>query len=107
MHFGSALLRTYWAASDNAANASRSDQVDIRLFQANLFLEFAIQGLLGSFVAQYAALRELPATPTSAATQEYLPVVADQDDPYVGTEPFGVDEIASMLDLILLATIVP
>jgi hypothetical protein len=70
--------------------------LDVVTLQTDLLLQLPIQRLLGSLVAQDAALRELPAAPACPAAEQHLPIVADQYDPDVGAKPFGVDEVCHL-----------
>jgi len=59
--------------------ARMADELDLRLPEADLLIELAVQGLLGRLSGAHPALGKLPAAPAGAAAEEYL-LAVHQDD---------------------------
>ncbi len=70
-----------------------ADEFHLRLVETNLFIELAVQGLLGRLSGAHPALGELPAAPAGAAAEEYLFAV-HQDDAHVAAKTVRIDDVA-------------
>ena len=71
------------------------EQRHVRLGDADLLFELAVQCLFERLSAAHTALGKLPAAPTGAATEKHL-VAVHQDDAHVGPKTIGVDEVAHL-----------
>ena len=67
----------------------------VRLGDADLLFELAIQRLLERLAPADTALRELPASAAGPATEKHL-VAVHQDDAHVGAKTIGIDEVAHL-----------
>src|SRR6185437_7028548 len=61
-------------------------ELDIRLAQADLLVQFAVQRLLQRLAFAYAALGKLPPASAGPATEKHLAIVVHQDDADIGAE---------------------
>src|SRR5256885_12246383 len=65
--------------------ARMAEELDVRLFEADLLIELTVQGLLGRLSGAHPALGKLPAAPAGAAAEEHLIAVHQHDDDVAAT----------------------
>src|SRR5687767_14233259 len=59
-------------------------QCDVAAFESDLLVQLSIQGLFDRFALTHASLRKLPSPAARPLPEEYLAVVAHQDDADIG-----------------------
>src|SRR5580700_2550006 len=69
-----------------------ADELHLRLLEADLLLELAVQGLLGRLSGAHPALGKLPAAPAGAAAEEHL-IAVHQHDADVAAKTVRIDDV--------------
>src|SRR5260370_25344015 len=70
-----------------------TDEFHAQLGETNLFIELAVQGLLGRLSGAHSALGKLPAAPAGAAAEEHL-IALHQHDADVAAQTVRIDDVA-------------